>query len=129
MYRIRKTFGPFSAGHHLQGLPQGHKCARPHGHNYTVEVVVVSRQLTEPGFVTDFGDLKPFGQYAKQQMDHQDLNEVFDFPPTSERIAHHLADWFIAHLEPVIDGRLEAVRVSETDATWAEYVPDRQACA
>jgi 6-pyruvoyltetrahydropterin/6-carboxytetrahydropterin synthase len=129
VYRIRKSFGPFSAGHHLEGLADGHKCARPHGHNYMVEVVVTADSLTGPGFVTDFGELGPFGDYVKQRMDHQDLNEVFDFQPTSELIARHLADWFISDLEPIVPGRLISVRVSETPSTWAEFVPEREGTA
>lgn len=35
MYRIGKRF-MFEAAHHLPDLPEGHKCARLHGHSYTV---------------------------------------------------------------------------------------------
>ncbi len=40
-YAIGKRFS-FEAGHRLGGLPAGHKCARPHGHSYTVEVIVTA---------------------------------------------------------------------------------------
>ena len=58
-HTIGKRFS-FEAGHHLGGLPDGHKCARPHGHSYTVEVIVTAGELTGPGFVTDFAnEVKP----------------------------------------------------------------------
>ncbi|MBV9022667.1 MAG: 6-carboxytetrahydropterin synthase [Streptomycetaceae bacterium] len=119
-FRIGKRFS-FDAAHHLVGLRAGHKCARPHGHTYTVEVVLAGEELVGPGFVTDFGDLKPLGEYIDGHLDHRDLNEVLDFPPTSERLAQHLAEWFVENVEPNIDGRLVAIRVSETPATWAEF--------
>ena len=58
MYRISKKW-TFDAAHHLDGLPEGHKCARVHGHTWTVEVVLAAVTLTGPGFVTDFGELAP----------------------------------------------------------------------
>jgi 6-pyruvoyltetrahydropterin/6-carboxytetrahydropterin synthase len=123
-YEIGKRFR-FEAAHHLPGLPEGHKCARPHGHSYTVDVVVTAGDLTPPGFVTDFAELAMFRSYLDTSLDHRDLNEVMDFPPTSENLAEHLASWFMTNVEPCIPGRLVRVRVSETAGTWAEYSPDR----
>ncbi len=124
-HEIGKRF-KFEAAHHLPGLPEGHKCRRPHGHSYTVEVVLTAGELTPPGFVTDFADLAPFRAYLDRDLDHRDLNEVVDFPPTSENLAAHLAGWFMTNVEPTIPARLVRVRVSETADTWAEYTPDRR---
>ncbi|MDQ7904698.1 6-carboxytetrahydropterin synthase [Phytohabitans sp. ZYX-F-186] len=121
-YTIGKRF-TFSASHRLDGLPDGHQCARLHGHNYTVEVVVGAERLAAPGFVTDFGDLAPMKTYVAEAFDHQHLNDVMDRPPTSENLAEHLAVWFMEHVEPTIAGRLVCVRVGETDSTWAQYTP------
>jgi 6-pyruvoyltetrahydropterin/6-carboxytetrahydropterin synthase len=123
-YTIGKQF-TFSASHCLPGLPEGHKCGRLHGHNYDVEIIVTADDLTEPGFVTDFGDLAPVRSYLDATFDHRDLNEALDVPPTSENLAAHLASWFVVHMEPQIPGRLVSVRVSETDSTWAQYTPER----
>jgi 6-pyruvoyltetrahydropterin/6-carboxytetrahydropterin synthase len=122
-YRIGKRYR-FAAAHHLATLPDGHKCARPHGHTYTVEVVLVAETLREPGFVTDFADLRSFGAYIDQELDHTDLNEVFGFPPTCELLAEHLYGWFVTHLAPRVGGRLHAVRVSESPTSWAEFSPE-----
>ena len=56
MYMIRKKFD-FSASHQLLGLPAEHQCARLHGHNYIVEVVLQAEQLNQVSFVVDYGEL------------------------------------------------------------------------
>lgn len=122
-YRIGKRFS-FDAAHHLRGLPPEHKCAREHGHTYTVEVVVSADRLSPPGFVTDFGDLAPLREYIDTTLDHRNLNKVLDIEPTSEALAQHLAGWFQNHVEPGIPGRLEAVRVWETPSSWAEFTAE-----
>ncbi|MFG1918142.1 6-carboxytetrahydropterin synthase [Micromonospora sp. NPDC048898] len=124
VWRIGKRF-TFDASHRLPGLPEGHKCGRVHGHTYTVEVVLEGGSLTGPGFVTDFGDLAPFGQYINDHLDHRHLNDVLgDIAPTSEWLAWHLARWLEDHLVGDLGGRLAIVRVSETPSSWAEYVLD-----
>ena len=123
-YVIGKQFG-FSASHWLAGLPEGHKCGRPHGHNYVVEVSVGAGQLTGPGFVTDFGDLAPLKAYLDATFDHRDLNEVLSVPATSENLAACIAAWFTANLQDEIPGHLVSVRVSETPGTWALYTPEQ----
>ncbi|GAB3832077.1 6-pyruvoyl tetrahydropterin synthase family protein [Dactylosporangium cerinum] len=71
MYTIGKRFG-FSAAHHLPGLPDGHKCGRHHGHNFSVEVVLGADALVPPGFVRDFGELGPFRDAALDVREQQD---------------------------------------------------------
>jgi 6-pyruvoyltetrahydropterin/6-carboxytetrahydropterin synthase len=124
VHTIGKRF-TFEASHVLSGLPEGHQCARLHGHGYTVEVEVAADALTGPGWVTDFGDLAPFGRYLDEHFDHRHLNDVLEDQPTSENLAAHFFAWCTGHLGPVITGRVTAVRVSEKrQATWAEYRPD-----
>jgi 6-pyruvoyltetrahydropterin/6-carboxytetrahydropterin synthase len=88
-----------------------------------VEVVLTIDELIGPGFVTDFGDLEPLKTYLDGALDHRDLNEVLDLPPTSENLACHIANWFIANVEPGIPGQMVKVRIGETNGTWAEYTP------
>jgi 6-pyruvoyltetrahydropterin/6-carboxytetrahydropterin synthase len=122
VYRIGKEFS-FEAAHHLPSLPDGHKCSRPHGHSYTVEVTVTAAELTGPGFATDFADLSPLGGYLARELDHQDLNQMLDFEPTSENIARHLFGWCQDNIPLPGTARVDAVRVSETRSAWAEYRP------
>ena len=69
MFRISKEFH-FSASHQLHGLPEGHQCARLHGHNYIIRVTLASETLNEVGFVQDYGDLKPIGKWIDETLDH-----------------------------------------------------------
>ncbi len=115
MYLIRKEFH-FSASHQLAGLPDGHPCARLHGHNYRVELVLVAEELDATGFVVDYGDLRPFQQLIDDELDHRHLNEVLSFQTSAENIARYLFGRARERWPQVV-----AVRVSETPKTWAEY--------
>jgi 6-pyruvoyltetrahydropterin/6-carboxytetrahydropterin synthase len=120
-WRICKQFC-FEAAHHLPHLPAGHKCARPHGHSYRVEVILVTDALDANGFVADFADLSVVGDFLMAYWDHADLNEVGKrghgpVVTTSERLAEYLYQQFAGQF----DGMLAEVRVSETPKTWASY--------
>ena len=119
MHTITTRFD-FSAAHHIDGLPAGHPCSRPHGHNYAVELVLSAPALTGPGFVLDYGDLAPFGRWLDDTLDHRDLNDVLPCTTTAENIAAYL---FATIGERWPAWPLAAVRVSETGKTWAEYRP------
>lgn len=116
MYRITKQFH-FSASHRLDHLNENHKCWNLHGHNYVVEVVVESPMLDDRGFCqVDYGELDPFKRYIDEALDHRHLNDVLPVRTTAENIARFLYGE-ARKLSPFVI----AVRVSETDATWASY--------
>lgn len=115
MYTIQKQF-TFSASHQLEGLPDNHQCARLHGHNYIIEVVLQWQTLDKVGFVVDYGELNPLKQYIDKNLDHRHLNDVLDFQTSAENLAKHLYH-FCKKLWP----QTKAVRISETPKTWAEY--------
>ncbi len=117
-FTISKSFG-FNASHELRLLPETHKCSRNHGHNYDVTLRLTADQLDEYGFITDFGELAPFGGYLTTALDHRLLNDRIDMHPTSELLAWHLGQWFIDNVEPKIHGRLVSVQVSETNSSSA----------
>ncbi|KIF04743.1 6-pyruvoyl tetrahydropterin synthase [Streptomyces sp. RSD-27] len=119
-FTIGKTFD-FEAGHRLPSLPPDHKCNRQHGHSYQVEVILTGSSLDGPGFVTDFADLAPFKKFLDAELEHQNLHEVLPFEPTSELLARFLAGWFVQNVQPVIAGKLVAVRVRETARSWARF--------
>lgn len=121
MYTITKQFS-FSASHVLEHLPEGHPCARLHGHNYEVELVLEGLELGESGFVRDYRDLAPFKAFVDEKLDHQHLNDVVDGPTSAENLARFLYEFARGLWHEVA-----AVRVSETPKTWAEYRPDRRA--
>lgn len=115
MFFIWKEF-KFSASHQLNGLPDDHQCSRLHGHNYTIEVELAHDHLDDTGFIVDFGLLKPIKEYIDNTLDHRHLNDIFNFNPTAELMAQHLHATFKAIFPMIV-----AVRVKETDTSWAEY--------
>lgn len=115
MYTITKEF-QFSASHQLQGLPDAHPCSRLHGHNYRVEFVLRSAELSSVGFVRDYRVLDVCKQYLDSTLDHRHLNDVLPVNPTAELLAEHLYYAFKPEIPELV-----CVRVSETEKTWAEY--------
>ncbi|MBN1377624.1 MAG: 6-carboxytetrahydropterin synthase QueD [Gammaproteobacteria bacterium] len=116
MFTISKQFH-FSASHQLKKLPKTHPCARLHGHNYVVEIVLQSKKLDEFGFVRDYTELNQLKQLIKEKLDHRHLNDVLgDDCVTAEQLARWIYEWCKNQWPEVV-----AVRVSETPKTWAEY--------
>lgn len=70
------------------------KCSRMHGHNWQIEIFLVSRdKLNEDGMVEDFTHIK---KVIHSKMDHANLNEIFDFNPTAENIGKWIVEQFDA---------------------------------
>ncbi len=87
MYELRVKLD-FAAAHHLQGYPGD--CARPHGHNWIVEIFAQSERLDSIGLALDFRTLKAAAKDLIGRWDHQDLNQLEDFKtinPSAEQIA------------------------------------------
>jgi 6-pyruvoyltetrahydropterin/6-carboxytetrahydropterin synthase len=78
----------FEAAHRLPHVPEGHKCARLHGHSYRLEVHVQGEVDPTTGWVVDFADISAAAMPVIHQLDHYYLNEVPGLEnPTSENIA------------------------------------------
>jgi 6-pyruvoyltetrahydropterin/6-carboxytetrahydropterin synthase len=93
---IFKTF-TIEAAHRLPNVPDGHKCARLHGHSFRVELHVSGEPGAHSGWVMDFADIKAAFRPLYEQLDHHYLNEVAGLDnPTSER----LAIWIWDRLKP-----------------------------
>ena len=71
---IFKELG-FEAAHRLPNVPDGHKCARVHGHSFRLEVHVRGDVGADSGWVTDFADIKAAFAPLHDQLDHHYLNE------------------------------------------------------
>lgn len=118
MYRIAKRF-TFSASHVIGGLAPDHPCAKLHGHNYEVEVMLQKPTLDAVGFIRDYHELSALKDFIAEKVDHRHLNEVLGHDrTTAEIIAQWLYDWCKARWPETA-----AVRVSETPRSWAEYQP------
>ena len=98
MYELRIQVD-FAAAHHLEGYPGD--CARPHGHNWVVEVFARSTRLDSIGMAMDFRQLKGAAKELIAGWDHQDLNQLEDFKvhnPSAEVIAKLAFDRLSAQL-------------------------------
>ena len=109
----------FEAAHRLPNVPEGHKCARLHGHSYHVEVRVRGDVDPVAGWVMDFADLSSAFQPLREQLDHRYLNEIPGLEnPTSEVLAR----WIWGRLSGALP--LSAVTVRETCTSGAVYTGD-----
>ena len=98
------------------------KCARLHGHNYVLEVVVAGELDAATGYVLD---LKLLADIIERRIirdvDHSNLNTDVAWLegriPTAENLA--LACWERIRTE-LPEGSLRSVRVWETDKNWAQ---------
>ncbi|MDR2077961.1 MAG: 6-carboxytetrahydropterin synthase QueD [Rickettsiales bacterium] len=89
MYFIVKTVEV--AACHRVTSERGSKCENLHGHNWIITVHCKSDRLDEDGMVVDFSQIK---KIISDKLDHKNLNDVFNFSPTSENIAK----WLVEHI-------------------------------
>ena len=100
----------FEAAHRLPHVPEGHKCARLHGHSFKATIYLRGDVQSETGWVMDFGQLKAAFQPLYEQLDHYYLNDIEGLEnPTSEMLAR----WIWRKLRPALP-RLCKVVVNET---------------
>ncbi|MET3962810.1 6-pyruvoyltetrahydropterin/6-carboxytetrahydropterin synthase [Marmoricola sp. OAE513] len=110
----------FESAHRLPNVPEGHKCARLHGHSYRVEVHVRGPVGDDTGWVVDFGDLKAAFKPLEDELDHHYLNDIEGLEnPTSEVLAKWIWDRLALSLP-----RLNAVQVRETCTSGCIYRGD-----
>jgi len=113
---IHKEF-TIEAAHRLPNVPEGHKCARLHGHSFGIELRVRGPLDPTFGWVMDFADIKAAFKPIYDRLDHHYLNEIPGLEnPTSER----LAVWIWEALQPALPA-LSAVIVRETCTSGCEY--------
>jgi 6-pyruvoyltetrahydropterin/6-carboxytetrahydropterin synthase len=114
--RIAKEFR-FEAAHLLPNVPEGHKCARLHGHSFRIEIVVEGEVDPHIGWVRDFAEIKEAMKPLIARLDHYYLNDIEGLEnPTSEVIAR----WIWDRLSPALPD-LALVIVHETCTARAEY--------
>ncbi len=124
----------FCYGHRLMDYVG--RCARIHGHNARVELVLGSATLDRRGFVMDFGDLEEVAKrFLDETLDHRLLlrrddpvipslaaaGEVFvalDENPTAEFLARFIFEALTQKGIP-----LKAIRFWETATSVATYEP------
>jgi 6-pyruvoyltetrahydropterin/6-carboxytetrahydropterin synthase len=108
------------AAHYLPNVPEGHKCARMHGHSFRIEIHITGTPGETSGWVMDFADLRAAFQPFYDQLDHHCLNEIEGLEnPTSE----NLARWIWRRLKPGL-AELTKVAVQETCNAGCLYYGD-----
>jgi 6-pyruvoyltetrahydropterin/6-carboxytetrahydropterin synthase len=121
MYKIR-VLSHFSGAHRLRYLHG--KCEELHGHNWKVEVSVVSERLNQEGVVIDFGVLKQKVEKVLKPLDHHYLNDLPHFSrkePSSENIAKYIFDRLKGELKGH-HATLKEVTAWESETSCATYV-------
>jgi 6-pyruvoyltetrahydropterin/6-carboxytetrahydropterin synthase len=107
----------FEAAHRLPRVPEGHKCARLHGHSFKVELAVSGAVDPRTGWFVDYGEILKLWEPLYAVLDHHYLNEVPGLEnPTSEI----LAKWIWDKLKPYLPA-LEQVTLFETCDARCEY--------
>ena len=107
----------FEAAHRLPHVPEGHKCARLHGHSFKVEVSLEGPVDERSGWFIDYAELDEHWQPIYDKLDHRYLNEVVGLDnPTSE----NLARWLWEELKPRLPA-LSRVTLFETCDARCEY--------
>jgi len=115
------VYSHFSGAHRLRHLHS--RCENLHGHNWKIEVSVVSNRLNREGIVIDFGILKEKVEKILKTLDHTYLNDHFYFAkrePSSENIAKYIFDGLKPELTRY-PARLKRVTAWESDTASATY--------
>ena len=116
----------FDAAHRLDHLPEGHKCARVHGHTYRLIVYVDGSLDPVLGWIVDFAEIKRLTGEVLQHLDHHFLNEVDGLEqPTTE----HIAMWIWDRLKPRLPGlaRLTLWENANSGCTYSGTLARRHA--
>lgn len=121
MYEIQ-VGAAFEAAHFIDGYAG--KCARLHGHNWTVEAVVRGEELDALGMLVDFKILKTELKKILDDFDHRYLNELETFArenPTAENLARKIFERLAA--SEIFNGttKLYAVKVHESPNSCVTY--------
>lgn len=147
-YRVCKSF-PIESGHLLSKHPGN--CRFPHGHSRRVEVVLAADALDGNDMVCDFKAIRALLEELLAAWDHAFCvntdDPQYDFfartygarvipfahcDPTSEAMAKAVFDELQRRIAAAAGDprfphkvagavRVERVRVTETESTWAEY--------
>jgi 6-pyruvoyltetrahydropterin/6-carboxytetrahydropterin synthase len=113
---IFKVF-TIEAAHRLPNVPEGHKCARLHGHSFRIELHLSGEIDEQVGWVMDFADVKAAFKPIYDRLDHHYLNDIPGLEnPTSEVLAR----WIFEQAKPVLP-LLSTVVVHETCTAGSRY--------
>lgn len=100
------------------------KCARSHGHTYTLEVAVGGDIDPVSGMILNYFLLDAVVKPIVERLDHYNLNEVFDGLTTAENMVGRIATLVIDELAARYDNIfVRQVTLQETPKTKAVWRP------
>ena len=118
---ITRTYR-FESAHRLPNVPEGHKCARLHGHSFRVTLAVGREVDPTLGWILDFAEIDEAWKPLRAILDHRYLNEIEGLEnPTSEL----LSKWIFERVK-LAKGYLVSVTVHETCTSSTTYFGDRE---
>lgn len=114
----------FSAAHQIRKLkgPGG----KIHGHNWKIQVFILSKDIDSNGISVEFGLLKKELRSVIEALDRSFINEVFPFTeinPTSENLSRWLYDTLSKKLDRE-DQEISRIVVCEDNTVSATYFED-----
>ncbi len=122
MMEIFKVF-TFDAAHWLPRVPEGHKCAKMHGHSFRVEIHLRGKAGSDSGWVKDFAEIAAAFEPLLEQLDHKNLNRIEGLEnPTSE----NLCRWIWVRLKPVLP-QLSRIVLQESPESGCIYEGEDEA--
>jgi len=111
-FKLWKDF-TFESAHLLTKVPEGHQCARLHGHSYKVRIHCKGALDPARDWVVDYGDIAKAVKPVIERLDHQFINPILGMESTAE----NLAWWIAKEVRPHLVEYLYAVEVFETPTT------------
>ena len=105
------------AAHRLPHVPEGHKCARLHGHSFRIELHLSGPVDPQAGWVMDFADVKAAFKPIYERLDHHYL---IDIPGLENPTSEQLAKWIWDQAKPLLP-LLSAIVVHETCTSGCRY--------
>lgn len=114
--RLSKDF-IIEAAQRLTRVPEGHKCARLHGHTFTIEISVEGEVNPETGWLYDHAEISAAMRPIVEQLDHSYLNDV---PGLENPTIEVMAAWLWERLAPQLSGLAEIV-IHETPRARCSY--------
>jgi 6-pyruvoyltetrahydropterin/6-carboxytetrahydropterin synthase len=114
--RLTKDF-ILEAAQSLTKVPAGHKCARLHGHTFTIEISVEGEVNSETGWLYDHALISAAMKPIIEELDHSYLNDV---PGLENPTIEVMAGWLWKKLSPQLPGLAEIV-IHETPFARCSY--------
>ena len=117
--RLTKDF-ILEAAQSLTKVPEGHKCARLHGHTFTIEISVEGEVNPDTGWLYDHALISAAMRPIIEELDHSYLNDV---PGLENPTLEVMCQWFWKKLSPLLPG-LSEITLHETPRASCTYRGD-----